>query len=81
MLSNAIVPVNPPEVMANPAGVVSMTPTNVAALQTVSSMDQLKALDPKVYEATLKSIANTIVKSMQHSQERIKEMMRESRSR
>jgi len=49
------------------------------AKTTFSSLSELKELDPKVYQATLKAIAQTIVNTMRRHQERLKRLIQQAR--
>ena len=55
------------------------SPTGAATARTtfVSSLSQLKELDPEVYKATLKSIAQTIINDMNSHNKRLKKLMRD----
>ena len=67
------------EVQAVQPGVKSPEGTLDPKNTFVSNLSQLKELDPKVYQATMKSIAQNIINAMKRHQDRFKKLMRESR--
>lgn len=63
------------------SGQKSSTASSADASQGISSMEDLKALDPKLYNLTLVSIATKICNEMKHNQDRLKKMWRESQQK
>lgn len=92
---SAIDPSNPVRDLAtqDPNAPVQQTPTAATTLavsggggsggagsQNISSMDDLKNKQPKLYKLMLEGIGTTIVNEMKDHQDKIKEMNRKARS-
>lgn len=63
------------------AGAIAQThgSAEITGSTTIKSMADLKKKAPKVYQMMMEGIAMNICNEMQHSQERLKKMMREAR--
>lgn len=63
------------------AGAVAQSnaPAHYTAATTVHSMNDLRKKAPKLYKAMILGIAMNICQEMQHHQDRLKKLMRESR--
>lgn len=62
------------------AGAVISNKSQATMSDTISSLSQLREKAPEVYKQMMMGIATNICNDMQHAQERLKRIMRESYS-